>query len=279
MKIAVIARCKNEIDFLEKWIDNKKFCDLFLITDNDSSDGSYEYLSKRKNVIVTRVSGFDEGRDFQILLDMARINKVDWVFKFDCDEFVEDNFISQFKYILKHTDFDCIRLRKVSIHYTITNNKCSITRDYLNPGIYGVKLTPDTQIRDERIHVGSFYFYKKAIVLSPLVSHFWIRSEIDAIQRAKLYSSLDLSGKIHKIKNEISSDKLIDIELARTNKIKNYYDFGDPFLFEKENSFKIIPPKFNKSFFRSIVKKIFWSTFLFFGMSQLYLNLTRRNKS
>ena len=67
-KIAVIARCKNEIDNLEEWIKNKKFSDLFLITDNDSSDGSFEFLSRIKNVIVKSVKGFDEGRDFQILL-------------------------------------------------------------------------------------------------------------------------------------------------------------------------------------------------------------------
>ena len=158
MKIGVIARCKNEIEILQSWLDNKSFCDLFLITDNESTDGSFELLDKRNDVIVRKVTGFNEGRDFQILLEMARSQKIDWVFKFDCDEFVDNNFESEILYIINNTDFDCVRLRTIAIHYTSPNGKCIISRGYRNGGVYGVKLSPRLKIRNQKIHVGSFFF-------------------------------------------------------------------------------------------------------------------------
>ena len=112
MKIALIARCKNEMNNLKEWLINKNFCNLIFITDNESTDGSFEFLKKQENVVVTPVKGFDEGRDFQILLSKAREHKVDWVFKFDCDEFVGEDFETQLNYVLNQTDYDCIRMKK-----------------------------------------------------------------------------------------------------------------------------------------------------------------------
>lgn len=273
IKIAVIARCKNEIDNLEEWVKNKKFCDLFLITDNDSTDGSFEFLSRTKNVIVKSVKGFDEGRDFQILLSIARAEKVDWVFKFDCDEFVEKDFEDHINYIINQTDFDCIRLRKVSKHYTKSKDQCILTREYHNGGVYGVRLTPEIAIRDKKIHVGSFYFYKKAVVLPTLVSHFWVRSEADAKERARIYSEVDKS-KEYKVKDIISNDGLVSIKDAKSQRFKNFNQYGSPFLLFKDGKYMIIRPRFNKFMIKNNGNKILWNILNLFGLSKNYLKWT-----
>jgi hypothetical protein len=253
MKIAVIARCKNEIENLEKWMINKKFCDLFFITDNESTDGSFKFLSEKSNVYVTSVNGFDEGRDFQILLKMAKKHKVDWVFKFDCDEFVGEYFEEQLKYVVNETDYDCIRLRKIGKHYTMPHQKCFLTREYHNGGVYGVRLSPRIEIRDKKIHVGSFYFYKKSIILDSLVSHYWIKSEEDAKARAETYSKADVN-KNYGVKNKVPINKFVDIEVAKTQKFKKFEDYDAPFLFKKNDSLSLTKPKFKKAYIKMLLK-------------------------
>lgn len=275
MKIAIIARCKNEIENLEKWMINKKFCDLFFITDNESTDGSFEFLSNKRNVIVTSVKGFDEGRDFQILLTMAKKYKVDWVFKFDCDEFVGDNFEKQLKYIVNETNFDCVRLRKIGKHYTMPNQKCFLTREYHNGGVYGVRLSSRIDIRDKKIHVGSFYFYKKSIILDSLVSHYWIKSEEDAKVRAETYSKADIN-KNYGVKNIVPIHKFVDVEVAKTQKFKKFENYDAPFLFEKNNSLSLVRPKLSKAYIKMLLKNNFWKILVWLRLSKIYLILTNR---
>ena len=38
------------------------------------------------NDTLGTVEGFDEGRDFQILLKMAKAHAPEWIMKIDCDE-------------------------------------------------------------------------------------------------------------------------------------------------------------------------------------------------
>lgn len=276
MRIAIIARCKNEMENLEEWLNNKTFCDLFLITDNESTDGSFEFLSSKSNVIVRQVIGFDEGRDFQILMNMARSHGVDWVFKFDCDEFVGDDFNSQLNYILNHTNFDCVRLRKISKHFTAPKNKCLLSREYHYGGVYGVRLSSRIEISDRKIHVGSFCFYKKSIILGSLVTHFWVRSQADAIERAKIYSQVDLT-KSYEVRDKVSFKDLVDVEDAKkSQKFKRFDEYGVPFLIETNDGFNIVRPKLNKPFVVQLVKRIIWPILSWIGLSRSYLNWARK---
>ncbi len=278
MKIAVIARCKNEIENLEKWLENKPFCDLFLITDNESTDGSFEFLSRKPNVIVNPVVGFDEGRDFQILLALAREHKVDWVFKFDCDEFVGEDFNLELKYILNQTDFDCIRLRKISKHYSAPQDKCILSREYLHGGVYGVKLSPRIDISDRKIHVGSFCFYKKSVIASSLVTHFWVRSEADAIERARIYTEAD-TNRIYEVRKNVSGENLVDIETAKSSqKFKRFDEYGAPFLIKSDDGYSLIKPKLNKTLVKQFLKEVLWPILCWFGLSRSYLNLARKKR-
>lgn len=276
MKIAVIARCKNEMDNLEEWLNNKTFCDLFFITDNELTDGSFEFLSGKRNVVVSSVTGFDEGRDFQILMGMARAHKVDWVFKFDCDEFVGEDFDLQLRYVLNQTDFDCIRLRKISKHYTAPKDKCVLSREYLYGGVYGVCLTPRIEISNRKIHVGSFCFYKKSIVIGSLVTHFWVRSEADAKERARIYSQVDTS-KNYEVRDKVATESLVDVEAARkSQQFKRFDDYGAPFLNEIENGFSLVHPKFNKLLIKQLTKQILWPMVYWIGFSKFYLKWARK---
>ncbi len=276
MKIAIIARCKNEMENLREWLKNKTFCDLFLITDNESTDGSFEFLSSQSNVIVKQVIGFDEGRDFQILMNMARSHGVDWVFKFDCDEFVGDDFHSQLDYILNQTNFDCIRLRKISKHFTAPKNKCLLSREYHYGGVYGVRLSSRIEISDRKIHVGSFCFYKKSIILGSLVTHFWVRSQADAIERARIYSQVDKT-KIYEVRDKVSFENLVDVEDAeKSQKFKRFDEYGVPFLHETNHGFNFVKPKFNKPFIVQLAKRILWPILSSIGLSRSYLNWARK---
>mgnify|MGYP001330863978 FL=1 len=276
MKIAIIARCKNEMENLEEWLKNKSFCNLFLITDNESTDGSFEFLSNKSNVIVSPVTGFDEGRDFQILMNMARSHRVDWVFKFDCDEFVGDDFASQLNYVLNQTDFDCIRLRKISKHFTAPKNKCLLSREYHYGGVYGVRLSSRIEISDRKSHVGSFCFYKKSIILGSLVTHFWVRSQADAIERARIYSQVDKT-KSYEVRDKVSFENFVDVKDAeKSQKFKRFDEYGVPFLLETNDRFEFIKPKFSKSFIIQLAKKILWPILCWIGLSRSYLNWARR---
>jgi hypothetical protein len=257
MKIAVIARCKNEIENLEAWINNKRFCDILFITDNESTDGSYEFLSKQSNVVVTKVVGFDEGRDFQILLKKARAHNVDWVFKFDCDEFVDENFDKQLNYIINNTKFDCILLRKIAKHFTVPQNKCFIGSEYYNGLVYGVRLSQRINIRNKIIHVGSFRFFKNPVIIESLISHYWIRSVEDATERAKTYSKID-KNKNYIIKDKVPLDKTVEIASANSQMYKKYDNYGIPFLFKISEKYVIKKPKFNKVFIKNILKLSLW---------------------
>ena len=275
MKIAVIARCKNEIQNLREWLINKNFSNLIFITDNESTDGSFEFLKKQENVIVTPVKGFDEGRDFQILLSKARDHKVDWVFKFDCDEFVGEDFETQLNYVLNQTDYDCIRMRKVSKHYKAPKDKCVLSREYYYGGVYGVRLSSKVDITNRRIHVGSFYFYKKSLIIESLVTHYWVRSEKDAIERARIYSEVD-KRKNYEIRDKISIENFVDIEDAKkSQEFKKFYEYGSPFLIDKGSRFEIVKPKLNKQLIKYFAKKTIWFMLRWCGLTRIYLKWNR----
>ena len=67
MKICVYAICKNEMKFLDKWLDNMSEADYIVVLDTGSTDGSYEFLQKDKRVTLTRQKIIDPWR-----FDVAR---------------------------------------------------------------------------------------------------------------------------------------------------------------------------------------------------------------
>lgn len=43
-KISIYAICKNEIKFIEKWLESMSESDYIAVLDTGSTDGSYDFL-------------------------------------------------------------------------------------------------------------------------------------------------------------------------------------------------------------------------------------------
>ena len=46
MKLCVYAICKNEIEYIQKWLESVKEADEIIVVDTGSTDGTWEILQK-----------------------------------------------------------------------------------------------------------------------------------------------------------------------------------------------------------------------------------------
>ena len=53
-KICVYAICKNEIKFVDKWLDNMSEADYIVVLDTGSTDATYEKLKEDSRVTVVK---------------------------------------------------------------------------------------------------------------------------------------------------------------------------------------------------------------------------------
>ena len=69
------------------------FVDEIVIVDNGSTDGTLEIYKKYKKITrVESTEGFDEGRDKNLGLKLAREQKADWILNIDADHVLEERF-------------------------------------------------------------------------------------------------------------------------------------------------------------------------------------------
>jgi len=94
MKTVAMLRVKDGILFVEKWLENiGSLFDEIVVVDNGSTDGTFEILKVHpKVVLIERTEGFDEGRDKNMLYEMARKRNADWCLWLDVDEIFEEAF-------------------------------------------------------------------------------------------------------------------------------------------------------------------------------------------
>lgn len=90
-KLVCMLRVKDGILFVNEWLKNmEKLVDEIVVVDNGSKDGTFEILSKHPKVVnIVRTEGFDEGRDKNLLYEMARERMPDWLLWLDIDELFE----------------------------------------------------------------------------------------------------------------------------------------------------------------------------------------------
>lgn len=55
LKICVYAICKNEVQFVDKWMDSMSEADLIVVTDTGSDDGTVEKLKERGAVVYVDI--------------------------------------------------------------------------------------------------------------------------------------------------------------------------------------------------------------------------------
>lgn len=101
-KLAVYTICKNELEFVSKWLESMKEADYMVVLDTGSTDGTYEELLKNKekypNLIVSKKIidpwRFDVARN-ENLKDVPADANI--LFEVDMDEIVRPGFANAIK--------------------------------------------------------------------------------------------------------------------------------------------------------------------------------------
>ncbi len=90
-KLILMLRVKDGIFFVQEWLENVgKLVDEIVVVDNGSTDGTFEILKAHPKVVdIVRTTGFNEGRDKNLVYAMARKRNPDWCLWIDVDEIFE----------------------------------------------------------------------------------------------------------------------------------------------------------------------------------------------
>ncbi len=278
-KLVCIARCKNEIHIIKKWYESLPFVDIFIITDNNSTDGTYEYLKSLPNVIVVRLDGFDEGRDFQILLKMAKALDPEWLLKIDCDEIFEDIGIKNFHKLLEQKRFDSFFFRKFEFDYRLRDDEVvmSKNREKRQEVLFLARNNKHMNIRDVKIHVGGLMLFKKPAICNFRVKHYSKPSKEKSNEKFSTYESIkDKKDRVQDYSsfieyqnyfNNIIVEKFENVEQKTLNTLNKY---GMPCLYFSNKKHKIISPQKNKKYYYLNIKLALFSLLRIFQLSKIF---------
>lgn len=119
MKICVYAICKNEIDLIDRWLENMSEADAIVVLDTGSTDGSFEKLQKDSRVtkveqLIVNPWRFDDARNASMKLipkdtDICVCTDFDEVFEPGWAQVLRDNWLPEddrchYTYAWSHND-------------------------------------------------------------------------------------------------------------------------------------------------------------------------------
>jgi len=90
-KLVMMLRIKDGIFYLKNWLERyKDIADEIVALDNGSTDGTLEMLQAHPKVVtVLQTTGYNEGRDKNLLYAAVRQRNPDWCLWLDVDELFE----------------------------------------------------------------------------------------------------------------------------------------------------------------------------------------------
>lgn len=110
---------KNELKFIDKWLDYTNHFDYRVLLDTGSTDGSFEYLQERAksdpNLIIEQKTftpwNFSIARNYNLSMIPSNTS---WVFSPDLDEYFSINVLNELENLVMHrpevTNMSCARL-------------------------------------------------------------------------------------------------------------------------------------------------------------------------
>lgn len=157
-KLIVTLRVKNAILFIKAWLEcYEKLADGIVVVDNGSDDGTYEILKNHPKVLVIEQTiGFDEGRDFKLLLEIAKKQNPDWLITVDADEIFETRLTrSKVEAMMNSTIFSHFRFRRFHMfgdeyHYMATNQNLRSLCDVGDRSMY--RFSEKLVVPEQKIH-------------------------------------------------------------------------------------------------------------------------------
>ena len=156
-KTAAYTICKNEIDYVTKWLFYTQKFDYRVILDTGSDDGPYEEFKKYDNVIIEQKIfdpwRFDVARKYNLAMVPEDVN---WCLSPDLDEYFSINVLSQME-------------KTINLYPNVTNISC----DRLDVYSENVRVGPPKTLGTNKIHRRFDYTWK-----SPIYEHLsWIHKD------------------------------------------------------------------------------------------------------
>jgi glycosyltransferase involved in cell wall biosynthesis len=171
-KLICMLRVKDGIIFIDRWLENiGDLVDEIVVVDNGSSDGTCEKIEIHPKVTaIEKTVGFHEGRDRQLLLQMAQKRNADWLLGLDVDEIFEERVTrSHFDKMMNNSFFKAYGFRRFHLlkdenHYSATFRNLIELSSHSR---YLFRNTKQLYVRNVKIHCGVDGI-KQPIFISPI---------------------------------------------------------------------------------------------------------------
>ena len=219
-KLACVMRVKDAIDTIEECIENaSRVCDLFIILDNGSTDGTLEYLTDFQSKhpdkfqtfkytdigfhvglvphdtfqIAEVVGEFDERRDKAILDKMLKASGATWALFLDADEIVSDQITrEQVEEWMCYAEYNGVKFRHMHFwedkeHYRIDQR----WKPRHNRMMW--RITPESSMStDLQVHSDVVSNLKGRILETDyVIKHYGHIDKVKNTEKAALYRKMD----------------------------------------------------------------------------------------